>query len=93
MSAPTYETGGYTNITTATTTQVSPVPKAVLGVFVSTSTSGTFAIYDNASANTTSPVTGTVSAVAGTFYPLKAYCATGVTVVTAGTINCTVICA
>lgn len=91
MSAPTYETGGYTNLTTAATTQVSSVPKAVLGVFVSTSTSGTFAIYDNASANTTNPVTGTVSAVAGTFYPIKAYCSTGVVVVTTGTINCTVI--
>lgn len=91
MSAPTYESGGYTRLTA--TANVSPVPKDILGVLVSTTTAGTIQFYDSATTTTTTPITGVLTLSAGTFTPIKAYAAQGVYAVIGGTLDCTVICA
>ena len=82
-------TGGYKNITA--TGNVSPVSTDMLGIFVSTSTAGTFAVYDSATTTTTTPITGTVTAVGGTFYQIPASASNGLYVVVGGTLNATVI--
>ena len=82
-------TGRYKNITA--TGNVSPVSTDMLGIFVSTSTAGTFAVYDSATTTTTTPITGTVTAVGGTFYQIPASASNGLYVVVGGTLNATVI--
>lgn len=82
-------TGGYKNITA--TGNVSPVTTDLLGIFVSTSTAGTFAVYDSATTTTSAPITGTVTAVGGTFYQIPASASAGLYVVVGGTLNATVI--
>jgi hypothetical protein len=82
-------TGGYKNITA--TGNVSPVVTDILGIFVSTTSSGTFTVYDSATTTTTAPITGTVTATAGTWYPLPVSVSNGVYVVVSGTLNATVV--
>jgi len=89
MSAPTYECGGYTNLTA--TANVSPVPKAILGFLVNSTTAGTIQFYDSATTTTTTPITGVITPAAGTFVPVKAYAAAGVYAVIGGTLNVTII--
>jgi hypothetical protein len=91
MSAPTYECGGYTNITA--TANISPVPKAIIGFLVNSTTAGTVQFYDSATTTTTTPITGAITPLAGQFIPVKAYAVNGVYAVIGGTINITVICA
>jgi hypothetical protein len=82
-------TGGYKNITA--TGNVSPVVTDILGIFVSSSTAGTFTVYDSATTTTTTPITGSVTAVGGTWYALPVSVSNGVYVVVSGTLNATVV--
>jgi hypothetical protein len=76
-----------TRIASATTTTIFTGPGAMLGVFCSSSTSGTVSIQDGAG-NT---VVNTFTAVAGTFHPIPIMLNTSLIVVTGGTIDCAVI--
>ena len=87
--ANTLNTGGYKNITA--TGNVSPINRDLLGIFVSTTTAGTFTVYDSATTTTTVPVTGTVTPSAGTWYAIPASVSNGIYVVVTGTLNATVI--
>lgn len=89
MSAPTYECGAPTRLTA--TANVSPVPKAILGFLVASTTSGTIQFYDSATTTTTTPVTGVITPAAGVFVPVKAYTSAGVYAVITGTLDVTVI--
>jgi hypothetical protein len=82
-------TGGYKNITA--TGNVSPVTTDLLGIFVSTSTSGTITIYDSATTTTSAPITGTFNVTAGTWYAIPASASAGLYIVVGGTLNATVI--
>ena len=82
-------TGGYKLITA--TGNVSPVPTDMLGIFVSTTSSGTFVVYDSATTTTTTPITGTVTPTAGTWYSIPASASAGLYIVVTGTLNATVI--
>lgn len=88
MSGVALQVGGYKPITA--TGNVAPIGSKLLGIFVSTSTSGTFAVYDSATTTTSDPITGTVSATAGTFYTIPAATENGIYVVVGGTLNATV---
>lgn len=86
MPNPVTETGQYSNKTSTATIYTGAAQ--LLGFFCSTTTSGTVVIYDNTSAAT--PITGTITLTAGTWYPLPATCVTGIHVVIANTANITV---
>lgn len=88
MSGVALQVGGYKNITA--TGNVAPIGTKLLGIFVSTTTAGTFAVYDSATTTTTAPITGTVTPTAGTFYTIPAAASSGVYVVVGGTLNATV---
>jgi hypothetical protein len=64
---------------------------ALLGVLVSSSTAGTFQLYDSATTTTTTPITGLVTPVAGQFIQIPVGYATGLYVVVTGTIDATLI--
>lgn len=92
MSAPTYESGGYTNLTA--TANVSPVPKTLLGFLVNSTNAGTIQFYDSATTTTSTPITGLITPAAGVFIPIKAYAVNGIYAVIGGTaLNVTVIAA
>ena len=91
MSAPTYLSGGYTNLTA--TANVSPVPKTLIGFLVNSTTAGTITFYDSATTTTATPITGTITPAAGTFIPVYAATVNGIYAVIGGTLNVTVIAA
>lgn len=64
---------------------------ALLGVLVSSSTAGTFQLYDSATTTTTTPITGLVTPVAGQFIKIPIGYATGLYVVVTGTLDATLI--
>jgi hypothetical protein len=78
--------GGYKVVTA--TGNVSPIATDMLGVFVSTA--GTFQVYDSATTTTTAPITGVVTATAGTWYQIPASCSAGIYIVAGGSLNATV---
>lgn len=59
------------------------------GVFCSSSTAGTLAIYDDAAAGTTTKIVDTFTLVAGTWYPLPFAVAKGINLVIGGTAQIT----
>jgi hypothetical protein len=61
----------------------------LLGVFCSSSSSGTLALHDNASAASGDVVVAQFSLVAGTFYPIPASFANGLYATVGGTANVT----
>jgi hypothetical protein len=63
----------------------------LFGVFCSTSTAGTIALYDDAATGTSIPMTGTITLVAGTLYRIPVGFANGLNAVIGGTANVTVI--
>jgi hypothetical protein len=81
--------GGYKRI--SATGNVSPIATKLLGVFVTSSSSGTFTIYDSATTTTSAQITGTVSATAGTWYTIPAAAVNGLYIVVSGTLDATVI--
>lgn len=86
---PVSECGESVNITTATNTVCCSQPGRLLGVWVSAaSATPTLKVWDSLSAAGT-VLAGTFTPVAGTFYPIPCKFYTGLTVTTAGTIDCT----
>ena len=69
------------------TGNISPIPGALLGFFVSSSTSGTITVYDSATTTTTTKLVDTFTGVAGTFYNIPITTANGLYVVVTGTIS------
>ena len=63
----------------------------IVGFFCTTSSSGTAAIYDDASTGTTLKIVDTVSLTAGTFYPLSILVTQGVNIVVGGTLKGTLV--
>jgi len=81
------ECGLYQDITATTT--VLTGPGRLLGIFVaSASATPTIKIWDSTSAAGT-VVVNTFTPSAGTFYPIPAQVATGITVQISGTVDCT----
>ena len=77
-------------INTATTTAVKATQGSMIGIFCTSSTAGTVAIYDDPS-TTNNKVLDTTTLAAATYYPLPISMANGMTIVTGGTINIAVI--
>ena len=86
MNLAAVESGTATNIATATTTAVSTKPCTVLGIFCSSSTSGTVKLQTAAAAT----IVNTFSVVAGTYYKLGIDCPT-LSVVSTGALDIVVI--
>lgn len=77
------------NITESTI--VTPRACELLGIFVaSASSTPTIAVYDAATAVTTTIVVNTFTPVAAQWYPMPFACSTGCYVVISGTVDCTV---
>ena len=79
-----------TIIATATTTIIKTGGGNLGGVFFSASTSGTVTIYDGLSASGTK-IVAIFTGVAATYYPLPIGFGTGLTVVTGGTVSCSIL--
>lgn len=82
------EAGSGTNITSTTTVKTGP--GRLLGIFASSSTSGTVKIYDGTSTSGTLLV-NTATLAAATFYRIPVNFAVGLHVVVGGTLDCCVI--
>lgn len=89
MSTLVCETGNYARIATATTTVVRSGPTRVLGVIVASTTAGTVQIFDNTSV--AAPIALNTAQFPVGFTPLPMTLNTGLTVVTGGTIDCTIV--
>ena len=64
---------------------------AMLGIFCSSSTSGTITLYDDASTGTTVPIAAVFNVTAGTYYSLPVAFGNGLYVVIGGTAAVTVV--
>lgn len=78
------------------TTQIKSQPGKIKGIFVSSTTSGTLAVYDSEIGATTRPVITTFTPAAATMYNLSGddggiSLSKGLYIVVANTISCTVI--
>ena len=82
------EAAGYHNMTSSA--NVSAVPANLIGIFCSTTSSGTVTVYDDAATGTGTPVTGAITLTAGTWYKIPAGCSKGIYVAIANTANVTV---
>lgn len=89
MAGTNQNVGGYKQFTA--TGNVSPYGASLLGVFVSSSSSGTLTIYDSATTTTTAKVIDTVSVSAGTWYPIPASTTAGIYIVVGGTLSATAV--
>ena len=72
------------------TSNVCAADGIMAGVFCSSSSSGTLAIYDDAATGTTTKIVDTFNLVAGTWYPLPFAVANGIYCVIGGTASITV---
>lgn len=72
-------------------TNVQPRSGALLGIFCSSSSSGTVTIYDDAATGTSAKIVDTFSATAGTWYPIPACFANGCYIVLGGTASITAV--
>ena len=63
----------------------------LLGIFVSSATSGTITVYDSNAGATTNKIVDTFTVAPGTFYPLYAACQQGHYIVIGGTVSATAI--
>ena len=89
MSGIATQVGGYKVV--SATGNVAPIPKKMLGIFVSAASSTpTIAVYDSATTTTTDPIAATFTPAGGTFYTIPAATEAGIYVVIGGTVNCTV---
>jgi hypothetical protein len=70
---------------------VMPRPGALLGIFCSTSTGGTVAVYDDPSTGTATQIVGTITLASGTWYNLPMTFAQGCNLVVAGAAVITVV--
>lgn len=78
----------YKNLTA--TANVKALDGILGGILCSTSTAGTVTIYDDAATGTSTPITGTITLIAGQFYSLPVAFSKGLYVVVGGTANITV---
>lgn len=81
------ESGQYVQM--AASANVCPVPCELKGVFCSSSTAGTLAIYDSAGTSTARKIVDTFTLVAGQFYKLPFDCAEGLYLVVGGATQIT----
>ena len=89
MSSTNLNVGGYKQI--STTGNVCPQGGvAILGIFVSSATTGTIAIYDSNAASTATPIVSIFTVVPGTYYPLPFSVGQGIYIVIGGTVSATV---
>lgn len=63
----------------------------LLGVFCASSTAGTIQLYDDAATGTTTPITGSVSLTAGTWYRIPVGFSSGLYAVIGGTADVTIV--
>lgn len=89
MAAPIIESGNATN--TTATGAIATGPGQLLGIFVSSSSSGTVKFWDNATAGSGTVIVNTFSAAAATFYRIPASFKNGLFLTVGGTIDCSVI--
>jgi len=64
---------------------------AMLGIFCSSSTSGTITLYDDAATGTSTAIAAVFNVTAGTYYPLPVAFGNGLYVVVGGTAAVTVV--
>lgn len=88
MSVTNLNVGGYKYITASG--NVSNHSAAIIGIFVSSSTSGTITIYDDAATGTTTKAVDTITCVSGTYYSLPFTMGNGINIVVGGTLTATV---
>ena len=89
MAGTAQNVGGYKQI--SATGNVTPFGSSLLGIFVSSSSSGTITVYDSATTTTTTKVIDTVSVSAGTWYPMPVSTTAGIYIVVGGTLSATVV--
>ena len=68
---------------------VKGTPGDLLGVFTTSSASGTLQLFDNTTSGGTQ-LASTFNVVAGTFYQIPVFFGTGLYITIGGTLNCTV---
>jgi hypothetical protein len=73
------------------TGNIVPRDGQMLGFLCNSTTSGTIIFYDSATTTTTTPITGTITPTAGTWYPLPIQYINGLYAVIANTLNVTVV--
>lgn len=89
MAGTNQNVGGYKQFTA--TGNVSPVGASLLGIFVSSSSSGTITVYDSATTTTTATVISVTSVTAGTWYPMPVSTTAGIYIVVGGTLSATAV--
>ena len=89
MAGTAQNVGGYKLI--SATGNVSPFGASLLGIFVSSSSSGTITVYDSATTTTTAKVIDTFTGVLGTWYPIPVSTTAGIYIVVTGTLSATVV--
>lgn len=89
MAMANFPVGTYKNITA--TANIMPTDGCLLGVFCSTTSSGTIQFYDSATTSTATPITGAITLTAGTWYYIPTTVLSGVYAVIGSTANVTVI--
>ena len=89
MAGTNQNVGGYKQFTA--TGNVCPFGTSLLGIFVSSSSSGTITVYDSATTTTSAKVIDTVTVTAGTWYPMPVGTTAGIYIVVGGTLSATVV--
>jgi len=89
MSVTNLPVGGYKQISASA--NCSPRGSNLIGVFCSSSTSGTLTVYDDAATGTSTKAVDTFNLVAGTWYPMPVSTANGIYVVIGATASITVV--
>jgi phosphate/sulfate permease len=69
----------------------SPIPATMLGFLCSTNTNGTVTVYDDPATGTGTPITGTITVAAATWYPLPVSTTKGLYVAITGTTSVTIV--
>lgn len=89
MSVTNLPVGGYKQMTASA--NVSALPANLIGVFCSSSTSGTLTVYDDPATGTTTKAVDTFNLVTGTYYPLPISTSKGIYVAIGATASITVV--
>lgn len=90
MSGIASQVGGYKVV--SATGNVSPIPKNMVGIFVSAASSTpTITVYDSATTTTTTKVIDTFTPAAATWYTIPVATTAGIYVVIGGTVSATVV--
>lgn len=88
MSEIIVQSAGYAQVSASG--NVWPQPAALEGIFVSSATTGTITVYDDAGTGTTIKMVDTFTVAPGTWYPLPFRALKGLNIVLGGTVSCTV---